>query len=1272
MTTTTHSDNRRRYGLHAIPDSRPILRIRLFGQLELEWDDTPLAPPRSPGARFLLAFLVTQAGRSFSRDPLAGTFWSDRPDLRARRALSQALWQIRRALGPAAADRLVAGREAVTFHLLPDDWLDVEEFQATVHKYTGTQKARTLPIPLSTCLLELSEAVTLYRADFLQECYDDWALLERERLWELYLDALQTLIAAHKRRGEYEEALANAQKLVAADPLRESAHQELMRLYHLLGRDRAALEQYETLCQVLADEMGAEPMATTVALAQEIAIRLEEVKAAYLPVEVRPAPVFEQPELLPLVGREEERATLLTHLEAAIGGQGGLVLVEGEAGVGKTRLVQEIARDAEWRGAQACWGRGRELAELPPYGVLREALHGTLSPLRASQLAELVEGIWLREVSRVQPELAEWLPDLPPQVDLGPEQQRARLLEALTRTVLALGHIVPHLLIMDDLQWVDEATLSALAHLTRQLTESRVLVIGSYRGAEAREQPAVWEALQALDRGGGHQRLLLARLTAEGTAELVRRGLGLAAGAPLFEERLYQETEGNPLFVLETLRALQDEGLLYRDEDGDWSTPWDEATADYAELPLPAGVCQVINRRLARLEANERAALDVAAVLGRDFGFALLARAGHLEREVALAVVSELLRRRFLVEEPAVYRFSHDKVRQVAYLGIEEAQRQRLHQQAGRALEVQHPEQVEQLAHHFSLGQVWDKALAYNRQAGERARAVYAGAEAVGYYDRALEAWEHLRPASESLGLSLYQERGRICLDTGRFDQAEADLQAAYDLAEQVGDRAGQSRVLNFMSYLQYQRGDFSGAAAVAQQALDLATAAGLPSEIATGLFNKANAARNPGHYQAAIGFYERAVAMYEELGSGHRARLADCLNRLGAALLLSGAYARARSFVERALTIRRQLDDRMGIAYSLSNLGLIYYHQGQFALSRKATQEALEIASAIGDTHGEGVLLSNLGIMTLELGFPTQAIPFFRRCVRIAREIGARSMESGALCGLGRVYHHFGDLEQAQEVLEQSLSMASVTERRFVPQIHTCLAQSFLTAGRNDEALAHARAGLQEAQEMEDPWTLGLTQRVMGQVAAHIGSEKAGTEPGPHFEESIRLLREIGAEAELARSLAAYGLYLGPSADAAQARRSATLLDEARTSFQQLGMAGDLARLQAEAATCLLPGQIRRRLPRAEAPTGRPLRGDEWVEVTWTVAAPEDDEVPGKVARRHHQLLRLLREAAAQGAAPTVPDLTAALGVGTRTIERDLAALRTAGHAVRTRGARL
>jgi biotin operon repressor len=350
----------------------------------------------------------------------------------------------------------------------------------------------------------------------------------------------------------------------------------------------------------------------------------------------------------------------------------------------------------------------------------------------------------------------------------------------------------------------------------------------------------------------------------------------------------------------------------------------------------------------------------------------------------------------------------------------------------------------------------------------------------------------------------------------------------------------------------------------------------------------------------------------------------------------------------------------------------VLHWYEGQLALAKRTFQEALDISFVVGSPWSQDQLLCNIGVVTLEQGFPTQAISLFERALRIAREIGDQSTEAITLSDLGRTYYYLGDLERAQEILEQALSMMAASGERWqMPYTHAYLARVFLATDEDDKALSHACTGLQVAQEIEDSRFLGLTHRVMAEVAAHLGSERAAAEPERHFEESIRILREIGAKAELARSLAAYGLYLVDSADASQAQRGAALVDEARRLFRQMGMARDLAQLEAKTATHLPLGQIRVRLPAVSAPTGRPLRDDEWVEVTWTVTAPEDDAVLGKVARRQQRLLRLLREAADQGAAPIVDDLGAALHVSRATIKRDLAALRKAGHQVRTRGSR-
>ena len=1232
-----------------------MLHITTFGGLQIERDGPPLDLP-SRTARHLLAYLILHHDRSLARDLLAGTFWPDRSNALARRALSQALWQIRTALGP-SADRVVAEPEHVTFTLQPGDRLDVTDFETAIRSDDPAQ---------------LREAVALYQADFLEGCYADWALLERERLREQYLAALERLVVLHKRRGDFEAALQLAQQLVAADPLRETAHQECMRLYHLLDRSRAALAQYQALCEILAEEMDAEPLPRTAQLAREIAAALATDAPSHLPFPTPEAPALEQTSALPLVGREAERAALLAHLERAIGGQGTLVLIEGEAGVGKTRLLDALAEGADWREVPVCRGRGRELTGALPYGVLREALRQALTPLRISQILRLLEPTWLQEASRVLPTLAERLPALPPPPKLGPDQQRQRLVEGLYRLVLALGEVTPHVLILDDLQWADESTLAVLHSLVQRLSESRVLIVGAYRSAEARARPELWEALQALDRAGEHPRLLLARLTVEQTGELVRRGLGLIDQAPRFERRLYQETAGNPLFVLETLRALHDEGLLYRDEDGDWSTPWDQAASGYTAMPLPSGVQEIIGQRIARLDADEFALLEGASVLGDAFDFDLLARTQPLPEARLLDVVDGLVRRQLLIEAPEVYRFSHDKVQEVVYAGIEASRRRALHRQVGETLVRHRPEEMDPLAYHFWHGEQWEQAWVFNHRAARRAWAVYAGATAFDAYGRAIVAWERLPDAEPALGARLHEERGRLCQEIGRFDQAGADFEAALALAREAGDAAAQARALNGASHLHFQQSEYKEAIETARQALALARTVAATDQIAQGFFNQANAVRNQGHYQDAIPLYERAIALYKRLHD--TTRLADALNRMGAALFRLGRYAEAHAAITRALATRRRLDDRVGISYSLINLAVLEFHRGHFTACQAAAQEAVDISRAIGNPYGEDAALCELGRARLEQGSPVQALGLLRESLRIGEEIGDHSLASTVLCWMGVAHHRRGDLEQARALLIRGLETAREVDKADVPVACARLAELLLDVDEPDEALRHVETGLQVAGEIHDLWSQGVFRRLLGQITAKRGRAAVRV----HFEASIRLLTELGAEAELARSQAAYGLYWARLDDAEEARKGAALIETARTAFAGLNMSHDLRRLDAAQADYLPPGRARVRLASVDAPTGRPLEASDYVTVTWTLSSDEEDAATQRfpawradLACRRHRLLRLLDEAEAQSAAPTVHDLAEALDVSARTIERDLAALRDAGYEVRTRGTR-
>ena len=854
--------------------SEPVLRICLFGSLELAWRDEALAPPSSTAARSLLAYLALNCNRPLPRDRLVGLFWPERPDARARRALSQALWQVRSALGPAAA-RLMAEREAVTLELRDGDWLDVVEFEQLVD---------------GPDLRSLVAAVNLYRVDLLEDVYDDWALLERERLRELYLSALGQLVTLHKQRGSYEQALVYAQRLSAADPLREEAHRELMVLYHLLGRSQTALEQFVVLRDLLAKELRAQPMPATIALYHEIVDALASADVPHLPVAPPPPPLLHDLSCLPFVGRTGERAMLLSAMQAAAHGRGGYALVEGDAGVGKTRLVGEVIAGAEWRGFQVGAAEAKALVASTPYQLLQDALSPLLTPLRAVQLANLVELRHLSAVAPILPVIAEHLPDLPPLVPLDQPEEQQRLWSGLVQCLAGLASIVPLLLVLEDVHWADETTLTALEHLIPTLSTNRVFILLTCRTAEIRERAVVWETLDGLDQTLPLMRLCLAPFELAEIEDLLGRALGVGkvgSQAAILAERLQGETGGNALFLVESLRALLEQQALTRSSDGGWVFLPERLTPSIA-----VSIHEIVGERLLRLDPALHEVLGLVAVLGEDADFPVLVRASDVSPTALLSALAELTRYGFLVETEARYRFEHEQVREITYQTITLKRRQWLHRRVGAVLEELYPERVEVLAYHFALGEVWDKAAVYGRRAGDRARAAFANEEAVTHYTRALEALDRQAEDDPSRRFELLLAREAVNDLRGARDQQLQDLRSAKALAEVLDDDLRRATVALRWAGYHTATSDFPASEEMAEKAIDYASRAGAQKIVAEGYFAQ------------------------------------------GRALWLQAHYERARVCYEHALALTRQVEDRLGEARCLHSLGVIHYDQGKYQVS--------------------------------------------------------------------------------------------------------------------------------------------------------------------------------------------------------------------------------------------------------------------------------------------------------------------------------------------------
>jgi DNA-binding SARP family transcriptional activator len=629
-----------------------MLRIYTFGGLRIEHGEQ-LLQLSTQKARDLLAYLITFRDRSHPRPVLAGTLWPNLPEDKARRRLSDTLWRVRHTLG----DLVMANEERVWLNTEALHWLDVEEFEIERQEASGKEQEA------ESCILSLASCIQLYRGPFLDGLYHDWVLLEQERLQELYLETLNRLLEHHKQTGDYTEALSIAQKLVAAEPLHETSHCELMCLYHLLGRDGEAIAQYRRCCEILQEELGTSPAPETEALYQTLssgAPAPATTPTTHLPTSAH-HPTYDLDEL-PLVGRDAERSALLGLLEAATSGQGGVVLLEGEPGIGKSRLAQELVAGARWRNVDAILTSAGENTT-SSYSLLVATLTPALTSLRVRQLVHAMNPVHLQAVAPFFPQITQAVADLPPLPDLPPPQARERLQQAFVALILSLTHIAPYLWVLEDLQWADAETLSLLPLLLPHLKESRALLLLTGRSVELRANPIAWEVLQALDRMVPFPRYALPRLDADDIGSLVRHLLG--QDDPILTDHLAQESEGVPLYAVETLKAWRDENHLLPGERGGWHWRGDTATAPSIQLGEA-----IIEHRLSRLSPAAKEVLATAAAIGVEVDLDLLARTcalpdsafGTLDSDLYSPATDDLLRLGFLVETDAGYRFSHEQV----------------------------------------------------------------------------------------------------------------------------------------------------------------------------------------------------------------------------------------------------------------------------------------------------------------------------------------------------------------------------------------------------------------------------------------------------------------------------------------------------------------------------------------------------------------------------------------------------------------------------------
>lgn len=732
---------------------QPIVRFGLLGQFELRVGDEVWPPLDSVRAESVLAYVLLHREVPQSRRRLALVFWPDSTEAQARTNLRHVLHTLRRRM-PDADRFLDIGPRTVRWRPEAPYWLDVAAFEQLL----AVDPAAPAGVP-SDRKSALRDAVRLYAGDLLEGCEDEWLRGERERLRQLRLDALAELAGLCETAGEPAEAIVHAERLLRGDPLREEAYQQLMRLHAARGDRARAVRVYHLCSSVLERELGVEPAADTRSAYAALLPRAPDVGSAAV-----------ERTRGRLVGRTAEQRRLVAAWRSTDAGHAQFVLVRGEAGIGKSRLVEEFRAWCARRGAVTaearCYAAEGALAYGPVLAWLRsEGLRPRLVRLDRSRLTEL---------ARLLPELLVEMPDLDGPAPLPESDQRLRLFDAVSAAVLAAAG--PLLLVLDDLHHADRETCQLLHYLLRAVPDGRVLVVATARREDLDDDHPARDLLAGLRARDRLDELDLARLGRAETAELAAE----LTGAPLAEpdvRRLHVETEGNPLFVVEAVRAGWTRGA-----------------------PPSPRVQSVIEARLGHLGEHARDLAGVAATVGREFGIDVLAAVADTDEDVLVRGLDELWRRWIVRERGAgtpgaTYEFTHDKIRQVAYHGVSPARRRRLHLRIAAVLERAStagagPESS-RIAAHYDRAGATEPAIAWYRRAAEAAQLLHASGTAVRLLNRALGLLYSLPRSGDRDAVELDVQTAMLVPLTSRAGYVSPALSAAQQRARDLARAAG-------------------------------------------------------------------------------------------------------------------------------------------------------------------------------------------------------------------------------------------------------------------------------------------------------------------------------------------------------------------------------------------------------------------------------------------------------------------------------------------------
>ena len=740
----------------------------------------------------------------------------------------------------------------------------------------------------------------------------------------------------------------------------------------------------------------------------------------------------------PFVGREPELGQLERTLEQAVRGRGGVVLIGGEPGVGKTRLAEEVAQRAQQKGMLSFTGHCYEMEAPIPYAPFVEILEATVETIPADILREVI-GDSAPELARFAPQIKGIFPDVVVSSDLPAEEDRRFTFNSISRYMRRSAAARPIMLILDDLHWGDESTLLLLEHLALNLTDVPVFIIGTYRDVELAAGRPLARTMELLVRQRAAQRLSLKRLTEEDVKSMLSR---LSGSSPpeIVVRAIYSETEGNAFFVEEVFRHLLEEGKLL-DTDGTWQT-----NLELDELDVPEGVRLVISRRLERLRDGTAKVLAAAAVVGRVFDYDLLPEIVDIADIDAIEAIDEAERAHLITPmkgRSARYSFVHELVRQTLLTDVSLPRRQRLHLQIAAAIEKKHAPDLDRhtsdLAHHmYQAGAAADpsKTISYLVSAGDNALRTAASEEALRAYEDALNLVDNDLQRAKLLG-----KIGRARRGLRQWTEARIAWQEALEIFEQLQERDQVARTCQMIAERHMYLGDWAKAITILDRPLQM-----------------------PGDHTAYTG---GALALQSVAYSWHgrneeaRVRLeesARVAEEVGHPLLRVGVLA--------ARTVN-------AFCFGRASEGVAIGHQ------------AAGILRASGSAWGLATVLSYVNFCQAVLGRWDETEELYSELWPLATRIGHTAAQLFThRWHSGYRFLKTGDVEQNAAAAQEDIDRALENESPWAADSYSWLGWCKLLMGETDEAVGYLEKGVEGAnQGAWSGWHVGFLMSGLSQI---------------------------------------------------------------------------------------------------------------------------------------------------------------------------------------------